>query len=150
MGALGLEFNGKLFSSESPLHEGRDESVFCSSAICAFSGAELQAMRRGFRGDRKCPTDFSSFIPNQEEEMAFQLFHNRLNLWKGKSERGCEPIHPYWPAVFAGQFANNKVADQMMFRRHKCKPCRELIRDFRQRGFETGIGHSVYSLSSPH
>ena len=79
MGALGFEFNGKLFSPEAPLHEGRSESIFCSSAMSAFSSAELQAMRRGLGRDRKCPTDFSSLIPNQEKEMAFEVFHNRMN-----------------------------------------------------------------------
>jgi hypothetical protein len=49
MGALALEFNGKLFSPEAPLHEGRSESIFCSSAMGAFSSAELQAMRSGAR-----------------------------------------------------------------------------------------------------
>ena len=79
MGALGFDFNGKLFSSEAPLHEGRSESIICSSAMGAFSSAERQAMRRGLGGDRKCPTDLSSLIPNQEKEMAFEVFHNRMN-----------------------------------------------------------------------
>ena len=64
MGALGFEFNGKLFSSEAPLHEGRSEGIFCSSAVGAFSSAELQAMRCGLGGDRECPTNFSRLIPN--------------------------------------------------------------------------------------
>ena len=83
MGALGFEFNGKLFSPEAPLHEGRSEGIFCSSTMGAFSSAELQAMRRGLGRDRKCPTDFSSLIPNQEKEMAFEVFHNRMNPCDG-------------------------------------------------------------------
>jgi hypothetical protein len=82
MGARGFDFNGKLLSSEAPLHEGRCESIFCSGAMCAFSRAELQAMRRAIGGDRKCPTDFSGLIPNQEKEMAFEVFHNRSDLGK--------------------------------------------------------------------
>ena len=83
MGALGFEFYGKLFSPEAPLHEGRSEGILRSSAVGTFSSAELQAMRRGLGGDRKCPADFSRFIPNQEKEMAFELFYNRMNPCHG-------------------------------------------------------------------
>ena len=83
MGALGFEFYGKLLSPEAPLHEGRSEGILRSSAMRAFSSAELQAMRCGLGGDRKCPADFSRFIPNQEKEMAFELFYNRMNPCHG-------------------------------------------------------------------
>jgi hypothetical protein len=83
MGTLGFEFNGKLFSPQAPLHEGRSESIICSSAMSAFSSAEPQTMRRGLGGDRKRPTDLPSLIPNQEKEMAFKVFHNRMNPCNG-------------------------------------------------------------------
>jgi hypothetical protein len=83
MGALGFEFNGKLFSSQAPLHEGRRKSIFCSSAVGALSRAELQAMRCALGGDRECPADLSCLIPNQEKEMAFEVFHNRVNPCNG-------------------------------------------------------------------
>ena len=79
MGALGFEFDGKLFTPEAPLHEGRSEGILRSSTVGTFSCAELQAMRRGLGGDRKCPADLSCLIPNQEKEMAFEVFHNRMN-----------------------------------------------------------------------
>jgi hypothetical protein len=150
MGARRFDFSGKLFSPEAPFHEGRNESIFCSSAVGAFSGVELQTMRRGIGGDRKCPTDFSSLIPNQEKEMPFEIFHNRLNLEKRKSQRGCEPIQLYWPVIFMKHFPDSKIADQVVFRRHECEPCREEFREFHERSLEGGIGHSVYGSSTSH
>jgi len=44
MGALGFDFNGKPFSPEAPLHEGRSESIFCSSTVGVFSSTEFQAI----------------------------------------------------------------------------------------------------------
>jgi hypothetical protein len=80
MGTRGFDLSGKLFAPKAPFDEGRNESILCSSAIGAFSGAELQAMRRGIGCDWKSPTDFSSLVAKQEKEMAFEIFHNRLDL----------------------------------------------------------------------
>ena len=82
MGTLRLKFNGKLFSPEAPLHEGRNESIFRSRAMGAFTGAEFQMMRRPIRSDRKSPADFSLVVANQEKEMAFQLIDNGIDSCK--------------------------------------------------------------------
>lgn len=77
--ALRFKFHGKLLSSEAPLHEGRGEGIFRSSTVGALSSAELQTMRRVLAGDWKCPTDLSCLVANQEEEVAFEFFDNRVN-----------------------------------------------------------------------
>jgi len=145
---LGLEFNGKLLSSEAPLHEGRSERVFRSSAMSAFSRTELQAMRRGLAGDGKCPADFARAVSNQEEEMAFQVFHNVVNLRDRQAEGGCHTIHFYWISVFIRQFANREVPNQMMFRRHESEPSREAFREFGHGGLELGVGDPSYLLTA--
>jgi hypothetical protein len=89
MGTRGFDFNGKPLSSEAPLHEGRSESIFCSSPMRAFSRAEFQAMRRGLGGDRKGPADFTGLIADQEKEMTFEVLHNGMNRCNGESQCSC-------------------------------------------------------------
>ncbi len=148
--ALGFEFNGKLLSSEAPLHEGRSERILRSSTVGALSGTELQAMRRGLAGDWKCPTDFSSVIANQEEEVAFEIFHNGMNPCGGQAERGCHPVHVDWPPIFIGQLANREVAHQVMFGCHEGKLGRKVFGEFGHRGLEVGVRHPLYLLSAAH
>lgn len=50
-----LHFDGEMFASQLPLHEGRRYRVLRSGAVQAFPRAEMQPVRRGVHGHRIGP-----------------------------------------------------------------------------------------------
>jgi hypothetical protein len=142
VGALGFEFDDELFSSQAPLHEGRDKSILGSSPVNAFPGAEPQPVRRLVGGDRERPGYVPVLVPHQKEEMTLEFFDNGADPRKRETEGGSEAVHFYGPAVLAGQFPNRKVAHQMMLGRHECKPAREVGRHLGEVRTEVIIGHT--------
>jgi len=58
---------------QSPLHEGRDESVLRSGAVQALTRAESELVGGPINGNGKGPGDSSFVVTDQKEEIALQI-----------------------------------------------------------------------------
>jgi hypothetical protein len=90
VGALGGNLDHDTFRKQAPLHEGRGECVFGSSAVNEFTGAETDAVRRGFACQRECPGDLASAVARQKEQMLFQIAEQLLHARNSEAKCTCE------------------------------------------------------------
>jgi hypothetical protein len=137
----------QLFSSEAPLHEGRDKSVLRSSTERVLAGREGQAVFSWCDRDGKSPGDVPARVADQEEEVAFEIVENGVNP---ASIQPCDmgDVTRGNRAMLARQFADDEVADGVMIGGHEGQPLGHSLRDVFHRLQEFGIGNHTNLMAA--
>jgi hypothetical protein len=113
-----LDVDRQLLFSQLPFDEGRRYGVLGSSGEDVLTGAEPEAVRRGFRGNRESPCDASAPVAHQKEQVLFELIKDDTDIARVEPQRARDVCRLERSAA-PDRLGHGKIPDAMMFRCHE-------------------------------
>jgi hypothetical protein len=103
---------------EAPFDQGRSYGVLRSRSEGALPAAEAKAMRRALDGDGEGPAYAAARVPNDKEQMPFQIVEHADDPRQVQAQSRGDPFRRQRLAA-SRQFANDEVPDRVVSRRHE-------------------------------